>query len=182
MIKLQDFARDCGVTDRAIQKHLKNHEKQLEGHFQRRGKNGTWLDQTAQEYIRSLMVQQPIVVGDAGQLQENDDLRNKVTVLQEKLIAAQELLLEANKAIAEGNDARLALAASEAAQAALEASRDEFKAQAEKNAQRASEEAQKAAEAAQREQEALREAQTLREQLEALKGRSWWARLTRKGE
>lgn len=30
MIKLQDFAKECGVTDRAIQKHLKNHESQLE--------------------------------------------------------------------------------------------------------------------------------------------------------
>lgn len=75
MIKLQDFARECGVTDRMIQKHLKNHEKELSGHFERRGKNGTWLDEHAQSYIRGLMVQQPVVVGDVEQLRERERLK-----------------------------------------------------------------------------------------------------------
>ena len=52
-IKLSDFARDCGVTDRAVQKHLKKLETELEGHFERRGpQGGTWLDELAQEKIR----------------------------------------------------------------------------------------------------------------------------------
>ncbi len=90
MIKLQDFARDCGVTDRAIQKHLKKHEKELEGHFHRRGPNGTWLDETAQSYIRSLMKESPVIVGDTLQQQEVETLRKQVAVLQEKLIESQE--------------------------------------------------------------------------------------------
>ena len=81
MIKLKDFAASCGVTDRAIQKHLKNHETELKGHFERRGKNGTWLDEHAQEFIRGLMIQQPVVVADSLVLdlqKEKADLEKEI--------------------------------------------------------------------------------------------------------
>lgn len=106
MIKLQDFARECGVTDRAIQKHLKNHEKNLEGHFERRGKNGTWLDQTAQDYIRSLMVQQPIVVGDAETHREVEELKEENRALLKALNGAKDRIIELQ-------DTRLQLEAAE---------------------------------------------------------------------
>lgn len=106
MIKLQDFARECGVTDRAIQKHLKNHEKNLEGHFERRGKNGTWLDQTAQDYIRSLMVQQPIVVGDAETHREVEALKEENRALLKALNGAKDRIIELQ-------DTRLQLEAAE---------------------------------------------------------------------
>lgn len=106
MIKLQDFARECGVTDRAIQKHLKNHEAHLEGHFERRGKNGTWLDQTAQEYIRSLMVQQPIVVGDAETHREVEALKEENRALLKALNGAKDRIIELQ-------DTRLQLEAAE---------------------------------------------------------------------
>lgn len=85
MIKLQDFARECGVTDRMIQKHLKNHEQELAGHYQRRGKNGTWLDEEAQEFIRGLMIQQPVVVGDASQLREMEQIRERIRLLEDRI-------------------------------------------------------------------------------------------------
>lgn len=73
MIKLQDFARECGVTDRAVQKHLKTYAEELEGLFERRGPNGTWLTDEACEILRSKMKQQPIAVFEAdpriGQLE-----------------------------------------------------------------------------------------------------------------
>ena len=73
MIKLQDFARECGVTDRAIQKHLKTYAEELEGLFQRKGPNGTWLTDEACEILRSKMRQQPLAVFEAdpriGQLE-----------------------------------------------------------------------------------------------------------------
>ena len=94
MIKLQDFARECGVTDRAIQKHLKNHEAKLEGHFERRGKNGTWLDETAQSYIKSLMIQQPIVIGDSNQLQKIYELRDENDSLKDNLLEARKQIIE----------------------------------------------------------------------------------------
>ena len=108
MIKLQDFAKECGVTDRAIQKHLKNHESQLEGHFQRRGKNGTWLDPTAQEYIRSLMIQQPVVVGDSDVFRKVEELQAEMLRLHRKLEEAQDALLNAKgtQALLEASERR----------------------------------------------------------------------------
>lgn len=97
MIKLQDFANQCGVTDRAIQKHLKKHEKELQGHFERKGPNGTWLDETAQAYIRSLMITRlPITDADTlNELQElkmkNSELQNKIND-KDKLIAQKDFL------------------------------------------------------------------------------------------
>lgn len=64
MIKLQDFAKQCGITDRQLQRHLKNHENDLKGHFERKGPNGTWLDDFACDYLKTFMKQQPIVVSD----------------------------------------------------------------------------------------------------------------------
>ena len=43
MIKLQDFAKECGVTDRAIQKHLVKYADELNGLYERKGPNGTCL-------------------------------------------------------------------------------------------------------------------------------------------
>lgn len=90
MIKLQDFARECGVTDRAIQKHLKTYADELEGLYQRKGPNGTWLTEEACEILRSKMRQNPIVVGDNETYRENERLKEKVDILQEKLILAHE--------------------------------------------------------------------------------------------
>lgn len=86
MIKLQDFARECGVTDRTIQKHVAKHEEALAGHFERKGPNGTWLDEYAQEYIRGLMIQPPPpVLGDAQTARENEDLKQENQRLNEKI-------------------------------------------------------------------------------------------------
>lgn len=101
MIKLQDFARECGVTDRAIQKHIQKHEEALQGHFERRGVNGTWLDDFAQEFIRNLMVQSPpAVVSDSRLMLENEDLQKQLTQRDAKIEALQELL---DKAMAENS-------------------------------------------------------------------------------
>ena len=64
MIKLQDFARERGVTDRAIQKHLKKYEKELEGLFERKGPNGTWLTEEACAFLRSHMKSNPVTIVD----------------------------------------------------------------------------------------------------------------------
>lgn len=87
MIKLQEFAKMQGVTDRAVQKHLKKHEKALEGHFQRLGPNGTYLDDFACEFIRERMLKAPIVISEASE--ENEALRREIDSLQKDIIALQ---------------------------------------------------------------------------------------------
>lgn len=101
-IKLSDFARDCGVTDRAVQKHLKKLETELEGHFERRGpQGGTWLDEFAQEKIRARMITPaPPVVADNRLMEENAELRRSVMAMQQKYIELQERMMEQTALIA----------------------------------------------------------------------------------
>lgn len=113
MIKLQDFARECGVTDRAIQKHLKTYAEELEGLYQRKGPNGTWLTEEACEILRSKMKQQPIAVVDSEIYRKNEELRQKVEILQEKLIQAHEKIDAQQQLLDQGKANQLLLQAAE---------------------------------------------------------------------
>lgn len=121
MIKLQDFARDCGVTDRAIQKHLKTYATELEGLFERKGPNGTWLSDEACKILKSKMKQQPLVVFDEdpriGEMEKKirkleDRLERKelyIEVLEEGSRQKQERLnlLEGNQLLLEEQNAQI---------------------------------------------------------------------------
>ena len=89
MIKVQDFAHSKGVTDKAIYKHINRHREELGDHIQKQGKNGTWLDDYACEFISGLMISNPIVVGDSQQQREINELKDKIEILQNKLIESQ---------------------------------------------------------------------------------------------
>lgn len=118
MVKLQDFAQSMGVTDRAIQKHIKKYAEELDGLIERKGPNGTWLTDEACELLRSKMKQQPLTIMDAdpraerleervreleNRLDEKDRIltftQKQVMELQEK--AGRVLQLEADNAAAE---------------------------------------------------------------------------------
>lgn len=103
MVKLQDFAREMGVTDRAIQKHLKRYAEELEGLFERRGPNGTWLSEEACELLRGKMKSSPVVVADNSLMLENDRLKKEIERLHMKLEDKQdkiEILQEQNASLA----------------------------------------------------------------------------------
>ncbi len=133
-VKLQDFAKQNGVTDRAIQKHLKKHEAELEGHFWRKGPNGTWLDEFAQMYIKNLLREQPMVVYEHNEKIELLEQENKM--LLKALNEAKDKVIELTEI-----NSQLNLKAAETAR--LEADNEAQKvkvAEAEKNAQKAQEE------------------------------------------
>lgn len=103
MIKLQDFARENGVTDRNIQKHVKKYAAELDGHVIKKGPGGTWLDEYAQKFIKDHMMFNPIVVYDQPK-EELEKLKNdKIELLEEmnklkdKMLEKDEKLLEAEK-------------------------------------------------------------------------------------
>ncbi len=168
MVKVQDFAREQGVTDRAIQKHIQKHAKELDGHVQRRGKNGTWLDETAIEFIKGLMIQQPLVVSDASISAENEklrlelerlnrrneDLATRLTDALDEIIRMKELQLEQTKAT-------LALEAARAEKEAMSAEISRLQADLEAAQDQAAE---------------------TEEKLDRLKRRTLWERITRAGE
>ena len=118
MVKLQDFAQSMGVTDRAIQKHIKKYAAELDGLIERKGPNGTWLTDEACELLRSKMKQLPLAILEAdpraerleervreleNRLDEKDRIltftQKQVMELQEK--AGRVLQLEADNAAAE---------------------------------------------------------------------------------
>lgn len=83
MLKLQDFSKQQGVSDRQVQRLLKKYENELEGLFERKGPNGTWLSDEACEILRSKMKSQPMVVYEedpkvALLQQENEALRRQL--------------------------------------------------------------------------------------------------------
>lgn len=164
-IKLQDFARQQGVTERTVQKHLKKHEAELEGHFERKGPNGTWLDDYAQDFIRGHLIQSPIVVYDneAARLkEENLELHKKLTDAYELLSSAREQQM----GLIEELGAQRLLAAK-----AEDVERE--RQQAEERARAAEDIAEAEAQEAER---AKAEAEALRAQLDEIAGAGHWKR------
>ena len=168
VIKLQDFAKECGVTDRAIQKHLVKYADELNGLYERKGPNGTWLSDAACDILRSKMKQQPIVVSDGSLARQAEELKAENVQLLKELHNVQtdiiELQRQNTKLIAE--NARISL---------LEAD-NEAKAQqltdAEKSAQSANSKLSEATKAFEdKEQQLQAEIEQLRQQLESEKQR-----------
>ena len=168
VIKLQDFAKECGVTDRAIQKHLVKYADELNGLYERKGPNGTWLSDAACDILRSKMKQQPIVVSDGSLARQAEKLKSENVQLLKELHNVQtdiiELQKQNTKLIAE--NARISL---------LEAD-NEAKAQkladAEKSAQSANLKLSEATKAFEdKEQQLQAEIEQLRQQLESEKQR-----------
>lgn len=109
MIKLQDFARERGVTDRAIQKLLRKYADEFEGLVQRRGPNGTWLTDGACALLQEKMRQAPVVVAERDEEVERwrrkyeETMENFAAYMQHaspllETAARQSLLLEQSNA------------------------------------------------------------------------------------
>lgn len=130
-----------GVTERQIQRLLKKYEAELEGKFERKGQNGTWLTDEACEILVSKMKTNPTVVGDMEQYRENQQLKaEKEELLMEnqrlheamenlnkKLVAALEQQVAQAKQIAEADTKQLLLEERTEELAALKEERAELK-------------------------------------------------------
>lgn len=182
MIKLQDFATEQGVTDRQVQRLLKKYTDELTGHFERRGSNGTWLDEEACSILRSHMKQQPIVVSDNSVSEHIAELEAENRRLHQKMETLQDLLSTALQKQLALQETQFRLEALEDSKRALEAEKEKYKvliASEQKRAQEASECQQKAILELTDLQRRYNEIEVAMEQL---KSRSWFERLLRKGE
>ena len=134
MRKIQDFARECGVTDRTVLYHISAMEQELAGHIERKGKRGTWIDETAEEIIRSRMVKHPLIVQgsvnfaeeNAALMKKNSELLQMVATLQQHLIELQE---ENKHILLDAKDRQLALEAASTQREELRGQLDQTKAQ-----------------------------------------------------
>lgn len=50
-MRLSDFAELHRINVRTAQIHIKENQAELEGHIERRGKQGTWIDEFVQEFL-----------------------------------------------------------------------------------------------------------------------------------
>lgn len=174
-IKIGDFARECGVSDRAIYKHLQKHESELEGHLDKQGSNGTWLDEYAQNYIRGLMLRQPVtIIQDNEEFrllrEENIELRAQLGKATDQILKLQDILTIQATEIAEGRAAQKLLEASESRQSDLKAELDRYRLDIDE----AEEAANKAVLEAQEERKRAEAAET---DLARLKSRGFWDRI-----
>lgn len=111
--RLKDFADECGVTMRSIQRHVQRHESELSGHIKRHpAPKGTYLDDFAQAFIRDHLLRESVAIVDDTLQKELEETRGKLlaaqeqinTLLREKLELTQQLLTEkSNLALADAN-------------------------------------------------------------------------------
>lgn len=199
LIRVSDFAKEVGCTPQNIYKHIRNYAQELEGHTQG-SRRGLLLDDEAQRFIRNVMYPKELSAEASGVMEELNALRGEFLRLGAKHAELAAKLAqtegERDRALLDVAQVQKALTASkeaeEAKAAELEQANQDYE-QAKEALEGMREEAhmrlQEAQAAEQREQEALQQAQAEREAREALearmaalKGRSWWERLTRKGE
>ena len=182
LIRVRDFAQKCGCTPQNIYGHLKTYAAELEGHMiQGKGRQGVFLDEEAQEFLRSIMYPKEISKDTAVVKLQNEvaELRTALFQAMQKgmemsaMLSATEAERDRLRLDVAGAEKRLRLAEESQVAKDVELSRVE----------------QEAAEARQKAQEledllgkvqAERDAAEARER--ALKARNLIERVFRKGE
>lgn len=112
-MKLTDFARLHNISDRHARRLFSENQADIDGHYQRRGKAGTEIDDVAAEYLASKLqkpANTPLLPGttrDQEYIGKYVDLTIKYAELTQasnelykKLSDTQEQLAESNKTVA----------------------------------------------------------------------------------
>lgn len=195
-MKIAEFANKYRVSERHVRRLIQKYGSDMAGHFEKRGNEGTFLDDVGVEFLKSkLKASFEVVTG--GPSERERQLENTITELSMRYAAACEklvenagavALLEAAKEKEIALEARMERAEADRLQAAeaLEQMRREAQmrvAQAEE-AEEARAKAEERAEAAElyaeaageKATQALAQADALREQMEKLATASWLER------
>lgn len=82
MITVKDFAKMQGCSETIIYRHIRNHKTEL-GEDIQKANGKTWITDQGVEFLRSLMMKDPIVISD------NSDEVEKWRNMYEKALEAQ---------------------------------------------------------------------------------------------
>lgn len=97
-IRVEEFAKMLGVTSNNIRKHIKKHYDELQEHIEViPNKGGTKLDDYAQNFIRGLLRDSPVVIEDSKTLELLEENNKLLHQLNELLIESTELKLAATR-------------------------------------------------------------------------------------
>lgn len=80
MMKLSEFARVSGISDRHARRLLADNMEGLAGHYEKRGNKGTWIDREAADYLRQLL-RNPMEIHPAAPTVSIEDLQAQVNDL-----------------------------------------------------------------------------------------------------
>ena len=136
LVRLRDFAELHRISERTVQVHIKNNEEELAGHIDRRGKQGTWLDEFAVNFLL-----------DRIQLPTKDEVlmpTAREAVLLEQVAAANRRLADAERRAADNAEAAGKVFFLEAAQKAQEAQISALNVEVGKQTQKAEQATEKA--------------------------------------
>lgn len=164
LVRLRDFAELHRISERTVQVHIKNNEEELAGHIDRRGKQGTWLDEFAVNFLL-----------DRIQLPTKDEVlvpTAREAALLEKLSAASQMLAAAERAARENAEAAGKVKFLEASQKAQEDQISALSVEVGKQTEKAEQAGQKA-------EKALKTAEAWKKyaaDLEAYSAKKWWQR------
>lgn len=92
MIKLNQFALEQGVSNRQIQRLVAKYSDEIEGMYERRGQNGTWLSEEACEILKTKMRLKPDEVYDDSKDKEIERLNNLIAEKDEAIKIKEQLL------------------------------------------------------------------------------------------
>ena len=180
LVRVREFADECGCTPQNIYIHLKNYAAELEGHTHQ-GRRGLMLDEQAQEFLRSIMYPKELSTDKTVAMLQEQVAELRASLFQ---MGQQNLELSSKLSEAEGARDRAVLDAAQF-QKLLKAADDaeEVRQQELTDARKkVSEATDKVAEL----DKLLGEVQAERDAAEALnaalKRRGLWARIFRKGE
>ena len=121
LIRVREFAQNCGCTPQNIYGHLKTYAAELEGHtFQGKGRQGVLLDGYAQDFLRSVMY--PKEIADNALMDEINKLRAQLLQMgvENTRLASQLATTEGerDRAVLEAGQFQKALTASQEAEEA----------------------------------------------------------------
>lgn len=98
-MKLAEFARTYGVSERHVRRLIQKYESDMVGHYEKRGNDGTFIDNVGVEFLKSkLRTQVDVVVGGASERERQ--LESTITELSMRYAAACEKLVENAGAVA----------------------------------------------------------------------------------
>jgi len=125
MLKTGDFATRCGVSKRHIDRLLKRHEEDLSGHFERREAGGTFLDEYAQDFLRSKL-RNPMEILPAEEELDPKALKAELDELRRQLTVASVSLADAERRAGQNAGAAALLEASDGEKKRLQKEKDEL--------------------------------------------------------
>lgn len=119
LLRVKDFATERGVSESIIYRHIRNHREELGDMVIKKAK-ATYLTEEGQEYIKSLMMEQPLVVGDPETQAELADLKERYNQKEREWLAV----------VGELKMIQTQLTSAEETRRLIEEARDEYKARA----------------------------------------------------